>query len=152
MNENPSRYGGLAAVFVFGTGLLIVGFSLPADQHARAVSMRWAGAFVLTFAILTIVISLSASTTRVLIVSTLAGICSAVLVYSATSSELTGKAVYHRNFLARHGWRTEAVTREQAPDKFREATNVRWALALLCAMGSTGCFMLYRKAEYLDDF
>jgi hypothetical protein len=48
---NPSKYGGIAALFVFGFGSLIVGFSLPAERHAQAISLRWAGACVLTFGV-----------------------------------------------------------------------------------------------------
>jgi hypothetical protein len=153
MKESPPQYGGLAAVLVFGIGLLIVGFSLPVEKHAQAVSMRWAGAIVLVFGLAALALSLFGSpASSALCFSGAALICCAALVYSAGRSELTGQAVYHHNFLARHGWRTEPVTRENAPDLFREATNVRWGLSIAFALASIGSFVFYRKTEYLDDF
>jgi len=56
MNDSPSKYGGLGAVFVFGVGLLIVGFSLPAERHAQAISMRWGGALVIAIGVLVILV------------------------------------------------------------------------------------------------
>src|SRR5215212_5175026 len=106
MIEGISKYGGLAAVFVFGTGLLIVGFNLPVERHAQAVSMRWAGAFALAFGVLAMIIQ-AGWISRALVVSVLGAICAAALVFSAAHSEITGRTVYHHNFLARHGWRTE---------------------------------------------
>ena len=131
MKDSPSKYGGLAAVFVFGVGLLIVGFNLPAERHAQAVSMRWGGAFVLAFGVVAIMIQ-TGWLSRALVVSVAVTICTVALVFSAARSEITGGAVYHHNFLMRHGWRTERVTRQENPKMFREATNVRWALSIVC--------------------
>jgi hypothetical protein len=149
MNDGPSKYGGLAAVFVFGVGLLIVGFNLPVERHAQAVSMRWTGAFVLAFGLFATVIQ-AGWISRTLVVSVAATICTAALVFSAAHSEITGRAVYHHNFLMRHGWRTEPVTRQEKPEMFREATNVRWTLSIVCAVVSIGSFVFYRKTEYED--
>ena len=147
MNDSPSKYGGLAAVFVFGVGLLIVGFNLPVERHAQSVSMRWAGTFVLAFGMLLMAIQVD-WISRALAVSFVAAICTVALLFSAARSEITGRAVYHHNFLMRHRWRTEPVTRQDRPDMFREATNVRWALSILCAATSLGSFVFYRKTEY----
>jgi hypothetical protein len=149
MNDSPSKYGGLAAVFVFGTGLLIVGFSMPLEQHARAVSMRWAGAAALAFGVFAMTIQ-GGWISRALVVSIAATICTAALLFSATRSEITGSAVYHHDFLSRRGGRTESVTRQEKPEMFREATNVRWAFCIVCAVMSIGSFMFYRKTEYED--
>ena len=148
MNDSPSKYGGLAAVFVFGVGLLIVGFNLPAERHAQAVSMRWTGVFVLTLGLLAMMIQ-AGWISKALAVSIAATICTSALFFSAARSEITGSAVYHHNFLTRHGWR-EQVTRQEKPEMFREATNVRWALSIVCAAVSVGSFMVYRKTEYED--
>jgi hypothetical protein len=149
MNARPLNYGGLAALFVLGTGLLIVGFSLPVERHAQAVSMRWTGAFALAFGLLAMVLQ-TGWISRTLVVSSGAGICTAVLFFSAARSEITGTAIYHHNFLMRHGWRTELVTRQEKPDKFREATNARWAFGILAAATSVGSFLFHRKTEYDD--
>jgi len=149
MNDSPSKYGGIAAVFVLGTGLLIVGFNLPVERHEQAVSMRWAGVFVLAFGILAMMIQ-AGWISRALVVSVAATICTAALVFSATRSEITGRAVYHHSFLMRHGWRTEPVIRQEQPEMFREATNVRWALSIVCAAVSIGSFLFYRMTEYED--
>ena len=147
MNDSPSKYGGLAAVFVFGVGLLIVGFSLPAERHAQAVSMRWGGALVLVFGIV-VIMTQAGSLNRALVLSVFATTCSVALVFSAARSEITGRAVYHHRFLSRSGWRTEAVSRQEKPEMFREATNVRWALSIVCAGVGIGSFVFYRKTEY----
>ena len=149
MNDSPSKYGGLAAVFVFGVGLLIVGFSLPAERHAQAVSMRWGGALVMAFGAIVIMVQ-TGRLSGALVVSVVATICATALVLSAARSEITGRTVYHHHFLMRHGWRTEAVTRQEKPEMFREATNARWALSLVCAGVSVGSFVFYRKTEYED--
>jgi hypothetical protein len=147
MNDSPSKYGGLAAVFVFGTGLLIVGFNLSAERHAQAVSMRWAGMLALAFGLLAMAIQ-AGWISRALAVAFVAAICTVALLFSAAHSEITGRAVYHHNFLMRHGWRTEPVTRQEKPAMFRKATNVGWALSILCAATSIGSFVFYRKTEY----
>jgi hypothetical protein len=153
MKGSPSQYGGLAAAFVFGVGLLIVGFSLPVERHAQAISMRWGGALALAFGLFVLVISISGNRISTpLVVSAAAMICSVFLFYCAARSEITGEAVYHRNFLMRRNWRRELVTREAAPAEFRAATNARWVLSIVCALVSFGGFVVYRKTEYLDDF
>ncbi len=149
MNDSPSKYGGLAALFVFGVGFLIVGFSLPAERHPQAVSMRWGGALVLAFGVVVIMVQ-TGWLSRALAASVIAAICAVALGYSAARSEITGTAVYHHHFLMRYRWRTEAVTRQEKPEMFREATNVRWALSTVCAAVSIGSFVFYRKTEYED--
>ena len=148
-NGNPSNYGGIAGVFVLGVGLLIVGFSLPVARYEHAVSTRWAGACVLAFGILVVMIQ-AGWVSRALVTSVLAAICTAAFVFSAARSEITGRAVYHHKFLSRHGWRTESVTRQEKPQMFREATDIRWALSFVCATVSVCSFLSYRKTEYED--
>ena len=148
-NSSPSNYGGIAAAFVFGVGLLIVGFSLSPAQHEHAVSMRWAGVCALALNILIVVIQ-GGWLSRALVTSVLAAICTAALAFSAARSEISGTTIYHHNFLNRHRWRTETVTRQEKPEMFREAANIRWALSILCAAVSIGSFVFYRKTEYDD--
>ena len=150
MNDSPSKYGGLAVVFLLGIGLLIVGFNLTAERHAQAVSMGWIGAFILAFGLLAMMIQ-AGWISGTLAVSVAATICSGALILSAARSEITGTAVYHHHFLMRRGWRTEPVTRQEKPDMFQEATNVRWALSIVCAALGIGSFPIYRKTEYLED-
>jgi hypothetical protein len=151
IKSNPSQYAGLAAVFVFGVGLLIVGFNLPVERYDQAVSMRWTGAFVLVFGLAVLAFSIFGNRiSQPLFFSVVAAICSAYLVYSAARSEITGKTVYHHNFLGRTRSRKEPVTRDAAPTMFREATNVRWGLGAACALASIAAFVYYRKTEYLD--
>lgn len=147
MTDSPSKYGGVATTFVFGVGLLIVGFSLPVEKHDQAVSMRWGGALVLAFGVVTIMIQ-AGRLSAALAASVVVTICTVALVFSAARSEITGGAVYHHNFLMRRGWRTEPVTRQEKPEMFREATNVRWGLSILCAATSIGSFWFYRKSDY----
>ncbi|HEV2246164.1 MAG TPA: hypothetical protein VGW37_05880 [Terriglobia bacterium] len=137
-------------MFVLGTGLLIVGFSLPVERHAQAVSTRWTGAFALAFGVFATLIQ-TGWIRRALVISFVATICTLFLAFSAMRSEITGRATYHHNFLMRHGWRTESVTRQEKPEMFREATNVRWALSIVCAAVGVGSFIFYRKTEYLDN-
>ena len=149
MTDSPSKYGGLAAVFVFGVGLLIVGFNLPPERHAQAVAMRWAAACALAFGFLEMMVQ-SGRIRRVLVVSVAAMTCAAALFFFAARSEITGRAVYHNNFLMRYSWRTEPVTRQDKPQMFRAATNARWALGIVCAAVGIGSFVFYRKTEYED--
>lgn len=146
--NSPSKYGGAAAGCVLGVGLLIVGFSLPAEQGGAA---RWAGVLGMAFSILVMTIQ-AGWVSRALVTSVGAAICTGVLFFSAARSEITGKAVYHHKLLSRHGWRTELVTRQEKPEMFRAATNVRWALSIVCAVVSIGSFVFCRKTEYEDVF
>jgi len=134
MTESPSRYGGIAAVFVFGIGLLALG-------------RIWTGIGVLVFGALAMAIVLSPSaSSKALFAAVGALILSGVLAYKAAYNEVSGTATYHRGF-GRQG-RSEQVTREAAPDKFREATNFLWAGSILSVLGAVIGFRFSRK---LDD-
>jgi len=147
MKESPSQYGGIAAVLVLGGGLLIVGFNLPPEQHERAMSLRWTGAFIFLFGLLFMAISLSQRAAfKALFAAIGATICCGVLIYFAASNEITGTATYHRGFLAK-GDKGEAVTREASPAKFRAATNWLWGGSALCFGVAVGGFALYRKLD-----
>ncbi len=91
-----------------------------------------------------------ASPTRVrriaLAVSIGALILAGAAIYSALSSEITGIATYHVGFGRSH--RSERVTREQSPEKFRIAKNLNWGWGAFFSMVSVGSFLFYRK---LDD-
>jgi hypothetical protein len=137
--NNPSRYAGLAAVFVFGVGLLIVG------QTWAAICVLGLGVFALALAVA------PTDSGKALVVAIAALICCAVLVFHAASNEITGRATYHQRPFSR-GDRTEAVTRETAPAKFRSATNLIWGLGVGGALVSIAAFVYYRKAEASDDF
>jgi hypothetical protein len=91
-----------------------------------------------------------ASPTRVrrlvLLVSIGALILAGNAIYSAASSEITGTATYHIGIGPGH--RSERVTREKSPEKFRVATNLNWGWGAVFLMVSVGSFLFYRK---LDD-
>jgi hypothetical protein len=134
VTEIPSRYGGIAAVLVFGIGLLAVGKTL-------------AGVGVLVFGVIAMAIALSPSASgKALFAAIGALVLSGVLGYQAASNEVRGTATYHHGF--GRGSRSEQVTREASPAKFREATNLLWAGSIVCVMGGAIAFRFYRK---LDD-
>src|SRR5262245_19430113 len=108
MNEGPSKYAGLEAVAVLAAGLLIVSFSLPVERHPQVVNLRWTAALMLAFGLFAMLISIRGmEVSNALVASVAAFVFSGLLFFSAIRSEITGKAIYHRNFLAHRGWRTE---------------------------------------------
>ena len=124
---------------MFGVGLLIVG-------------QTWAGVCALGLGVFAMAIALAPSSSgKALVVVIGALICCAVLVYQATSNEITGRANYHQRPFSR-GDKMEAVTREISPTKFRAATNLLWGLGLASALVSVGGFVYCRKADAADDF
>jgi hypothetical protein len=146
MYKGPGEYAGLAAVFVFGVGMLIVGFSLPATRHDQAISMRWTGVTVLTIGILAMSIMLAPTlSARMVVMSLGIALLSGAFAWHAASNEWTGKAFYHHG-VGKSSW-VEFVTRRGAPEKFREATNFLWGASLFCAMAGFGCFWCSRKAD-----
>jgi hypothetical protein len=101
MSESPSRYGGIAAVVVFGIGLL-------------AVCKPWAGLGVLAFGAIAMAIALSPSASgKALFAGIGALLLSGVLGFQAASNEVSGIATSHHG-LGR-GSRSEEVTREASP-------------------------------------
>jgi hypothetical protein len=137
--NSPSRYAGLAAVFVLGVGLLIVGNT-------------WAGVCTLGLGVFAMAIDLAPCISgKALVVAIGALICCAVLVSQAASNEITGRANYHQRPFSR-GDTTEAVTRKTSPAKFRAATNLLWGLGLTGALVSVGGFVYCRKADAADHF
>jgi hypothetical protein len=134
MTESPSRYGGIAAVLVFGIGLLAVG-------------KTWAGVGVLVFGAIAMAIAFSPSASGKALFAAIGGlVLSGVFGYQAASNEISGTAIYHQGF--RRGSRSEHVTREASPAKFREATNFLWAGSIICVLGGAITFRFSRK---LDD-
>jgi len=83
---------------------------------------------------------------KALFAATGALVLSGVLGYQAVFNEVSGTATYHHGF--GRGSRSEQVTREASPAKFREATNFLWAGSIICVLGGTIAFRLSRK---LDD-
>jgi hypothetical protein len=133
MTESPSRYGGIAAVLVFGIGL-------------RAVGKTSAGVGVLVFGAIAMAIALSpGGSGKALFAAIGALLLSGVLGYQAAYNEATGTATYHRGF--GRGSRSEQVTREASPDKFREATNFLWAGSIICVLGGAIAFGFSRKLD-----
>jgi hypothetical protein len=139
MTENPSRYGGVAAVLVFGIGLLAVG-------KTRA------GVGVLVLGIFAMLVVLAPSASGKALFSAIgAMIISGFLGYQAVSNEVNGKATYHR--MMGRSSRFEEVTREASPAKFRAATNVVWAGSILSLLTGAVAFSFYRKLDGpADDF
>lgn len=121
-------------MLVFGIGLLAVGRTAT-------------GVCVLVCGVVAMAIALSPSASgKALFVAIGALILGGVLGYQAVSNELSGTATYHRG--GGRGSRSEQVTREGSPTKFREATNLLWGGSLLCVLGGSAAFILSRK---LDD-
>ena len=82
-----------------------------------------------------------------LLMAVVAAIVAGVVAYQAASNEITGQAIYSKLT----GPRTSVpvlVTRQSDPSKFREVTNFRWGMSLLCLGVAVVAFRLYRK---LDD-
>ena len=133
MKESPSRYGGIAAVLVFGIGLLAIG-------------KIWVGVGVLAIGALVMAIALSPTAAgKALFVAIGALALCGVLAYNAASNEITGQATYHHG-LGR-GSRSEPVTREASPAKFREATNLLWGWSILSLLAGAVAFTLSRKFD-----
>jgi hypothetical protein len=134
MTEGPSRYGGIAAVLVLGIGLLAVG-------------KMWAGIGVLVFGSIAMAIALSPSASGKALFAVIGFvILSGVLGVRAASNEISGNAIYHHGFGRRS--RSEQVTRDISPAKFREATNFLWAGSIICVLAGAIAFRFSRK---LDD-
>lgn len=132
MIEGPSKYGGVAAVMVFGVGLLIVGKTL-------------AGLGVLGVGILaTAVMCAPTFAAKAFFLAIGALVCSGTFAYSAASSEITGRATDLPGIRGK----VVIVTRVDSPSKFREVTNVRWGACGFCLIVS-GLGFLY--SQKLDD-
>ena len=132
MRGTPLRYGGIAAVLLWGIGLLAVG-------------RTGFGVGALALGVLAMAIATSPSPSgKGLFLSVGALILSGVLGYRAASNEITGTATCYPS-----GWKpAERVIRENSPAKFREATNFLWAGSIVCAVAGIVIFRLSRK---LDD-
>ena len=144
-NRSPSAFGGIAAVMVFGLGSLIVAFNLPPEMHDRAASMMHTGVFALALGAFVTGIALTPTQAgKCLVIAIEAMICSGILAYHAASNECTGHAVYHEGWA--RGARSEPVTRDASPVKFRQATNFLWGVGGLCLGVSIISFTFYRKA------
>jgi hypothetical protein len=86
--------------------------------------------------------------TRLLIVTIAAFVCSGALVYSAAVSERTGTAVYYES-LGKPPV-TYPVKREDDPKKFREATNLRWVTSIFFAGIGAVTFLFHRRFVSAD--
>jgi hypothetical protein len=82
MNQSATRYAGVAAAFVFGVGLLIVGKTL-------------AGIGVLGMSVYFLGMTLSSEqATKAFFTAVVAVIWSGIFAYQATTNEITGQAMY----------------------------------------------------------
>ena len=68
---------------------------------------------------------------------------SVFLAYRGLGNELSGKAFYNTGARGRG----EIVTREEAPAKFRQATNLLWASSIFSLTVSVISIMFYRKID-----
>jgi hypothetical protein len=66
----------------------------------------------------------------------------AVAGYFALRNEMTGIATYHRGI---KGSKSETVTRENAPAKFRDATNEKWELSIISLVVAVGSFVIIKR-------
>jgi hypothetical protein len=131
MIEGSSKYGGIAAVMVFGVGLLIVGKILT-------------GLAVLGVGVLALpVMGAPTLAAKAFFLAVGALVCSGAFGYRATSNEITGKAIYVQGKA-----KIVTVTRQDSPAKFREVTNVSWAISGFCLIVSGLGFDYSRN---LDD-
>ena len=147
MSGRHHSIGGLAAVFVFGAGNLIVAFSLPPEMHERAVSMMYLGFTTLAVASFLLAVALARNTsTKFLLWSLATMTCAGMLAYHAARNEITGTATYHASF-GKHST-AEAVTRDSSPAKFRVATNLLWGAGIVCLGVAAVTFTCYRKCEW----
>ena len=92
---------------------------------------------------------------RAILVAIGALIFGGILAYHALSNEVTGMATYrtYGGRIGRGTVRSEKVTREDSPLKFREATNFIWGLSGFCLVVSVASFWFYRKIdEDLDEY
>lgn len=87
---------------------------------------------------------------RLLTTTIAAAVCCCCIGYSATRSEITGKAVYY--YSSGRSVYGEPVVRVNSPEKFREATNLKWGLALVMAGIGAAVFTGYRKLNSSDLF
>jgi hypothetical protein len=149
---NRSSYAGLAAVFVLGTGLLIVGYSLPSVRQDRAGSMLRMGFLVLGLGsfVLLLVVAPDPSY-KALIVSAGAAIVAACFAWHAGSNEFTGNATYYE-LATRNKIRGERVTHQTSPIKFRAATNGLWAASAVSVTIAIVSFLFYRKPNESDEY
>ena len=134
MTESPSRYGGIAAVLVFGIGLVAVGKTL-------------AGLCAILLGIVAMGVLLartSSGKARCAAVGAL--MLSGLLAFEAASNEFSGTATYHRGF--GRGSRSEAVTIQSSPAKFRAATNLLWAWSVGSFLVGAGVFAISRRLDY----
>jgi hypothetical protein len=70
--------------------------------------------------------------------------------YFAARNEMTGTATYVRP--GRGSGRSEHVTREKAPAKFRQATNNLWAVSVFSLLIGIGGFVFYRQlGDRIED-
>jgi hypothetical protein len=132
MNGNPSKYGGPAAVIVFGTGLLIVGNILEGLAVLGAGILVLAVVWAPTIASSTFFLALGAL------------VCSGVFAYRAVSNEISGTAEYLPGIRGK----SITVTRADSPAKFRQLTNENWGIGGCCLIVG-GLGLIYCRK--LDD-
>ena len=124
---NP-RYAGIALLAVGKTGAGVAALAL--------------GGFVLA-------IALASSLSRKLLFASFGALfLGGFLGYEALSNEMAGTAEYSR-WLDRRS-KTELVTREASPEKFREATNYLWGGSLLGVVVAAAAFRFSRRSEDAD--
>jgi hypothetical protein len=116
---------------VFGVGLLIVG------RTWIGLGVLGVGALVLAVAILPTLAG------KAIAVSIGALICGGAFAYHAASNEITGQATYQPGIRGK----LVTVTRQDAPAKFRQVTNLSWGLSVLCLAASAAGFVASRKLD-----
>lgn len=129
MNGNPSRFGGPAAVIVFGVGLLIIG------QTLRGLAVLGVGILVLALMCAPTV----ASKTFLLAIGAL--VCGGAFAYRAASNEISGTARYLPGIRGK----SITISRADSPSKFRELTNQNWAIGGCCLIVGGLGLVYYRR-------
>jgi len=117
-----------------------------------AIGKFWIGLGVLVFGLLAGAIAILPDPAAKALFAGIGGmILGVVLGYQAASNGINGTATYRRGF-GRHG-RSEPVTRETSPAKFRAATNFLWGGTIFSIGGAVAAFYFARKFHDSDfDF
>jgi len=111
---------------------------------AGTLIMEHPGAAAAFLGVIVSLISFSiapSNTAKALVVAISTIICSTVIGYYAASNEFTGTAVYHATKERRIT--PVFVTRQSDPKKFRQATNMLWAVSGFFLMISAISFKFY---------
>ena len=119
-----------------------------------ATGKMWAGLSVLVIGTLAMAVVLSPTKAgKIFFVALGLLLGSGGLAFQAASNEITGKATYYHPGVGRNFVRSESVTKETSPAKFRDASNLLWGGSILGLLAGVAFLRLSRKLDdCTDDF